>query len=128
MRFRYQTLSLGVAIATLLLVTPADAHELTKKRAKDALKPVAAELAGTVGPLITQRLPGSSVASSDVQGCVIKKSHRADCAIIFSVLGASTGKTECGFDARVSFKNARSRQLKISVRGALICFFEIPPP
>jgi hypothetical protein len=125
MRFGYG-LSLGVAIMTLLLVSPAHAHELTEKQAKKALKPVAAELIATVGPVIAQKLPGGTVTKSRVAACKIKKSHRADCAIVFVVEGASTGETECGMEARVQFKSKRSRKLKISTGGGLVCFFPIP--
>ena len=125
MRFRYGTLSLGVAIMTLL-VSPAYAHELTEKQAKNALKPIAAELIATVGPVIAQKLPGATVTKSRVAACEIKKSHRAKCAIVFLVEGASTGETECGVDALVQFKSKRSRKLKISTGGGLICFFPVP--
>ena len=93
---RYAASLLGLAIAALLLAAPAQAHELTKKKAKNALKPVAAELVGTVGPVIAQKLPGATVVKSTVGGCEIKKSHRAECVISFSIKGASTGETECG--------------------------------
>jgi hypothetical protein len=126
MRFGYGTLSLGVAIMMLLLVSPAYAHELTEKQAKKALNPIAAELIPTVSPLIAQKLPGATVTKSRVAACEIKKSHRADCAIVFSVQGASTGETECGMDGRVQFKSKRSRKLKISTGGGLVCFFSVP--
>lgn len=128
MRLRSYTLSLGAVITSLLLVAPAHAHELTPKKAKAALTPVAQELVGTVSPLIAQRLPGASVSKSDVRHCEIKKSHRAECAITFTVVGATTGKTECALGGLVKFKSARSRQLKIAVGGSLVCYFEIPPP
>jgi hypothetical protein len=125
--FRYGTLSLGVAM-TVLLVTPVKAHELTEKKAKNALKPIAADLVGTVGPVIAQKLPGATIAKSGVGGCKIKKSHRAECVITFSVEGATTGETECVVDALVKFKSARSRQLKISVGRGLVCLFPVPLP
>lgn len=123
---RYTASLLGLAIAALLLAAPAQAHELTKKKAKSALKPVAAELVGTVGPVIAQKLPGATVAKSSVGGCEIKKSHRAECVISFSIQGASTGETDCGVNALVRFKSAKSKELKISIVPALICFFAAP--
>ena len=123
--FRYGTLSLGVAM-TMLLVTPVQAHELTEKKARNALKPIAADLVSTVGPLIAQKLPGATIAKSSVGDCRIKKSHRAECVITFSIQGATTGETECGVDALVKFKSARSRQLKFSVGRGLVCFFPVP--
>lgn len=123
---RYAASLLGLAIAALLLAAPVQAHELTKKKAKNALKPVAAELVGTVGPVIAQKLPGATVVKSTVGGCEIKKSHRAECVIAFSIKGASTGETECGIDALVRFKSAKSKELKISTGPALICFFAAP--
>jgi hypothetical protein len=126
--FRNGTLPLGVTIMALLLVTPAQAHELTEKKARNALKPIAAEMVGTVGPVIAQRLPGATIAKSGVGDCRIKKSHRAECVITFSIEGATTGETECAVDALVKFKSTRSRQLKISVGRGLICFFPVPLP
>jgi hypothetical protein len=126
--FRNGTLPLGVAIMALLLATPAQAHELTAKKARNALKPIAAEMVGTVGPVIAQRLPGATIAKSGVGDCRIKKSHRAECVITFSIEGATTGETECAVDALVKFKSTRSRQLKISVGRGLICFFPVPLP
>ena len=107
-------------------MVPAQAHELTAKKAKSALKPVAAELVATVGPAIAQKLPGATITKSSVGGCEIKKSHRAECAIVFSIKGASTGETECGIDALVRFKNSRSRKLKISTGPLVVCFFPVP--
>jgi hypothetical protein len=126
--FRNGTLPLGVTIMALLLATPAQAHELTEKKARNALKPIAAEMVGTVGPVIAQRLPGATIAKSGVGDCRIKKSHRAECVITFSIEGATTGETECAVDALVKFKSTRSRQLKISVGRGLICFFPVPLP
>lgn len=128
MRFGYGTVSLGIATVMLLLVSPAHAHELTEKQAKKALKPIAAELIPTVGPVIAQKLPGATVTGSRVAACEIKKSHRADCAIVFLVQGASTGETECGMDGRVQFKSKRSRKLKVSTGRGLVCFFTAPLP
>jgi uncharacterized membrane protein YeaQ/YmgE (transglycosylase-associated protein family) len=128
MRFRYHLLLLGAVLAAVLAVAPAQAHKLTPKKAKGALTPVAEGLVGTVSPLIAQRLPGASVSKTSVQACEIKKSHRAVCAITYSVVGATTGETECVVEGLVKFKNARSRALDVSVRGSLVCFFEIPPP
>jgi Tfp pilus assembly protein FimT len=123
---RYAASLLGVAVVALLLAAPVQAHELTKKKAKNALKPVAAQLVATVGPAIAQKLPGATVAKSTVGGCEIKRSHRAECVISFSITGASTGETECGLDALVRFKSAKSKELKISTGPALICFFVAP--
>jgi hypothetical protein len=124
---RYAASLVGLAIAALLLAAPAQAHELTKKKAKNALKPVAAELVGTVGPVIAQKLPGATVVKATVAGCEIKKkSHRAECVISFSIKGASTGETECGLDALVRFKSAKSKELRIATGPALICFFAAP--
>jgi hypothetical protein len=110
----------------LLLASPAQAHELTEKQAKKALKPLAAELIPTVAPLIAQKLPGATVTKSRIAACEIKKSHRANCAIIFSVAGASTGETECGMDGFVRFKSKKSRQLEVATGDRLVCFFPIP--
>jgi Tfp pilus assembly protein FimT len=126
MLFKYGALSLGAVATVLLLAMPAQAHELTAKKAKNALKPVAAELVGTVGPAIAQKVPGATIAKSRVGGCEIKKSHRAECVITFSIQGATTGETECGLDALVRFKNSRSRQLKISTGPLVVCFFPVP--
>jgi hypothetical protein len=123
---RFGGLSLGAVTTVLLLAVPAQAHELTEKKAKNALKPVAAELVATVAPAIAQKLPGATISKSRVADCQIKKSHRAECAILFSIQGASTGETECGLDALVKFKNSRSRQLKISIGQVLVCFFPVP--
>jgi hypothetical protein len=125
---KYGTLSLGIAVTALLLVTQAQAHELTEKKAKNALKPIATELVGTVEPVIAQKLPGATISKSGVHDCKIKKSHRAECVIAFSVQGATTGETECAMDALVKFKSARSRQLKTSVGRGLVCLFPVPLP
>jgi hypothetical protein len=126
MRYGYGTLSLAIAVATLVLAAPAQAHELTEKKAKAVLKPIAQEMIATVGPAVAKKLPGTSVTSSTVRACRIKTSHRAQCVITFAVQGASTGETECGIDALVRFKNARSRQLSISIGSSLFCFFPVP--
>jgi hypothetical protein len=126
MRTKHGVLSIGIAIAALLSAPTAQAHELTKKKAKAALKPVAAELVPTVGPVIAQKLPGSTIAGSSVGGCEIRKSHRAECVISFSVQGASTGQTECVMDALVRFRSARSRELRTSVGPVLLCLFPVP--
>ena len=123
---RYAASLLGVAVAAMLLAAPAQGHELTKKKAKADLKPVAAELIGTVGPAIAQKLPGATVVKATVTGCEIKKSHRAECVISFSIKGASTGETECGLDALVRYKSAKSKELKVFTGPALICFFAAP--
>lgn len=125
---RFYALLLVAVTASLLLPTTASAHELTAKKAKAALKPLADSLIPTINPEIAKKLPGASVAKSDVRDCRVKKSHRASCAVTYSVAGASTGETECVVEGVVKFKNARSRDLKVAIQGSLICYFEVPPP
>jgi hypothetical protein len=123
---RYVALLSAATLALLIAATPANAHELTVKKAKKALKPVAAELVPTVGPAIAQKLPGATITKSSVSDCVIKKSHRAECALVYTIQGASTGETSCGLDALVKFKSARSKQLTIAIGNVLVCFFPVP--
>jgi hypothetical protein len=123
---RLGALWLGVACVALLLAPPASAHTLTKKKARAALKTVAAEVAPTVAPAITAKLPGGTIAKSGVGPCEItKKGHRAECVLIFTIQGASTGETECAVDARVQFRSKTSRELKISVGNVLLCLFPV---
>ena len=93
---RYAASLLGLAIGALLLAAPAQAHELTKKKAKNALKPVAAELVGTVGPVIAQKLPGATIGKSTVAACEIKKSHRAECVISFTIRAPPRARPNAG--------------------------------
>jgi hypothetical protein len=78
--------------------------------------------------VIAEKLPGATIAKSGVSACKIKKSHRAECVITFSIQGATTGETECVMDALVKFKSARSRKLKISVGRGVVCLFPVPLP
>jgi hypothetical protein len=129
MRPRFYCLLLAVITASLLLPTIANAHELTAKKAKAALKPLADSLIPTINPEIAKKLPGASVAKSDVRECRVSKSkHRASCAVTFSIAGATTGETECVIEGVVKFRNARSKDLKVAIQGSLICYFEVPPP
>jgi hypothetical protein len=58
---------------------------------------------------------------------VVRKSgHRAECVLVFTIRGASTGETECALDAVVRFKSKRSRQLKTSVGPTAACLFPVP--
>jgi hypothetical protein len=123
---RLGALWLGVTCVALLVAPAASAHTLTKKKARAALKPVAAEVAPTVAPAIAAKLPGATIAKSAVGPCEItKKGHRAECVLTFTIQGASTGATECALDARVEFKNKRSRELKVSVGNVLLCLFPV---
>jgi hypothetical protein len=123
---RLGALWLGVACIALLLAPPASAHTLTKKKARAALKPVAAEVAPTVAPAIAAKLPGATIAKSSVGPCEItKKGHRAECVLTFTIQGASTGETQCALDARVQFKNKKSKELKVSVGNVLLCLFPV---
>jgi hypothetical protein len=118
---------LGAACIALMLAPSAQAHTLTKKKARAALKPVVTEVAPTVAPAIAAKLPGATIADSGVGPCEItKKGHRAGCAIVFSIQGASTGETECLLDARVQFRSNRSKQLKVSIAPLLVCLFPVP--
>jgi hypothetical protein len=116
----------GAALLTLLLAAPAQGHELTEKKAKNALKPVAKELIPTVAPVIAQKFPGATVTESQVAACRVRKSHRAECVILFPVQGVSFGELECGMDAFVRFKSKRSRKLEILLGEGLLCFFPVP--
>src|SRR5687768_1238406 len=124
---RFGLLWLGIACTASMLAPTAQAHTLTKKKARAALKPVATEIAPTVAPAIAAKLPGATIAESGVGPCEItKKRHRADCVIAFAIQGASTGETECALDARVQFKNNRSKELNISIGPVLVCLFPVP--
>jgi len=125
---KYVALGLAVAVTSLLLAAPVDAHELTKNKAKEALKPVAAEVAKTVGPLIAQKLPGATISKTIIESCTIKKKHRGECTIRFAIQGAQTGETYCVTQGYVKFKNARSRELRVGVDPGVICFFQVPLP
>jgi len=124
---RCNAVLLAAAVTALVLAAPVQAHELTQKKAKNALKPIAAELVGTAGPAIAAKLPGATISKSSVEACQISKSkHRAICAIVFSIQGASIAETECGLDALVKFKSAKSKQLKIAIGDTIACFFPVP--
>ena len=116
----------GIAIVALLLAAPAQGHELTVKRAKKALEPVAKELIPTVAPVVTQKFPGSTVTESRIAACDVQKSHRAECVIVFPVQGVSFGELECGMDALVRFRSKRSRKLEIFLGEGLLCIFPVP--
>ena len=124
---RFVSIWLGMACIGLLGAPSAQSHTLTKKKARAALKSVAAEVAPTVAPAIAAKLPGATIAKSGVGPCEItKKGHRAECVLSFTIQGASTGETECAIDARVQFKNKKSKELKISVGSVLVCLFPVP--
>jgi hypothetical protein len=110
----------------LVLAGPVQAHTLTKKKARAALKPVAEQVAPKVAPAIAAKLPGATIAKADVGPCEIaKKGHRAACFLDFSIQGATTGETDCLLDARVQFKSKKSKELKISLGSVLVCAFPI---
>ena len=124
---RFGSIWLGMACIGLMMAPSAQAHTLTKKKARAVLKPVAAEVAPTVAPAIAAKLPGATIAKSAVGPCEItKKGHRAECVLSFTIQGASTGETECALDALVQFKNKKSKELKISVGSVLVCLFPVP--
>jgi hypothetical protein len=124
---RFTLLLLGAACMALIVAPSSQAHTLTKKKARAALKPVVTEVTPTVAPAIAAKLPGATIARSAVGPCEItKKGHRAECVIVFSIQGASTGETECALEARVQFKNNRSKQLKVSLAPAVVCLFPVP--
>ena len=124
---RFASLLLGVACIALVVAPSVQAHTLTKKKARAALKPVVTEVTPTVAPAIAAKLPGATIAKSAVGPCEItKKGHRAECVIVFSIQGASTGETECALEARVQFKNKRSKELKVSLAPAVVCLFPVP--
>ena len=117
---------LGVACAALLMAPMAQGHTLTKKKARSALQPVVTEITPQVAPAIVAKMPGSTVAKSRVGPCTItKKGHRAECVLVFSVTGGTVGEAECALDARVDFKNKRSKELEISLGSPLICLFPV---
>jgi len=120
------TICLGAMCAALLMAPVAEGHTLTKKKARAALQPVLAEVTPQVGPAIVAKLPGSTVSKSQVGPCrITKKGHRAECILVFSVTGGPVGEAECALDARVDFKNRRSRELRISLGSPLICLFPV---
>jgi hypothetical protein len=118
---------LGIACVALMLAPSAQAHTLTKKKARAALKPVAAEVAPQLTPAIAAKLPGATISKSGVGPCEItKRGHRAECVLSFAIAGASTGETECALDARVQFRSKTSKELKISIGAVLVCLFPVP--
>jgi hypothetical protein len=120
-------LALGAACTALAWAPAAHAHTLTKKKARAALGPVAAQTAPKVAAAIAGKLPGATVAESAVGPCVIaKRGHRAECVLAFRIEGVSTGETECALDAVVRFRSRRSRQLRTSVGPTLACLFPVP--
>src|SRR5688572_15693926 len=124
---RLGALGLGMACTAAMLAPSAQAHTLTKKKAKAALKPIATEVAPQVAPAIAAKLPGATISKSTVGACEItKKGHRAECVLAFSIAGASTGETECAIDARVEYRSKKSKDLKISIGGVLVCLFPVP--
>jgi hypothetical protein len=123
---RFGSCVVGVACTALVLAPSIQAHTLTKKKARAALKPVAAQVAPTVAPAIAAKLPGATIAKSGVGPCkIVKKGHRADCVLTFAIQGASTGETDCVLDARVRFKSKRSRELEISLGSVVVCLFPV---
>ena len=124
---RLGALGLGMACVALMLAPSAQAHTLTKKKAKAALKPVATEIAPQVAPAIVAKLPGATISKSTVGACdIVKKGHRAECTLSFSIAGASTGETECLLDARVEYRSKKSKELKIAIGGVVVCLFPVP--
>jgi hypothetical protein len=118
---------LGAACAALLLAPTAQAHKLTAKKAEAALQPAADQMAPEVGPKIAALLPGATISNTSVDCRIGKKGHRAghraECSVDFAVAGASTGETVCSRPARVQFRSARSKKLKVSIAPVLACFF-----
>ena len=115
------------AIAVLVIAPQAEAHKLTAQKARAALKPVATEITPTVAPAIAAKLPGATISKSSAGPCdIVKKGHRAECVIRFTIAGASTGETECAIDARVQFRSKTSRDLKISLGPVVVCLFPVP--
>ena len=117
---------LGLTCVTLLAATTAEGHNLTQKKARAALEPVAAQVAPTVATALAPKLPGATISKSGVGPCVVSKSrHRAACVLTFAIQGASTGKTECAVDALVRFKSNKSKELKTSVGSVAACAFPV---
>jgi hypothetical protein len=117
---------LGFTCMALFVATGAEAQTLTQKKARAALKPVAAQVAPTVATALAPKLPGATISKSGVGPCVIsKKRRRAACVLTFGVQGASTGKTECAVDALVEFKSKKSKRLKTSVGSVAACAFPV---
>ena len=126
---RFVSLCLGVACVALVSVPAAQAHTLTKKKARAALQQVAADLVPTVTPAVVAKLPGSTISKSGVGPCeIVKKGHRAECLLTFTVQGASIGETECILDAVVQFKGKKSKELKISTGSVVLCVFPVELP
>ena len=117
----------GAACIALLLAPTAEAHKMTVKQAKAALKPVAAEIAPQIAPKIAAKLPGATISKTGVAACeIVKKGHRADCVLTFTIAGASTGETECAVEARVQFRSKKSKELKVAVASVVACLFPVP--
>ena len=123
---RFGSVWLGAACVALALAPSAQAHELTKKKARAALTPVVAETAAKLAPAIAAKLPGATIAESGVGPCVLtKKRHRAECVLAFAIQGGSTGEAECAVDARVQFKSKTSKELKVTVGSEFVCVFPV---
>ena len=123
---KFASLGLGAACVALVVAPSAQAHSLTKKKARAALQPVLAEFTPKVAPAIAAKLPGATIAKSAVGPCVISKNrHRAECVLTFAIQGATTGETECAVDARVQFKSKSSKALKTSVGTDVVCLFPV---
>ena len=71
---------LGAALLALAPAPAVQAHSLTKKKARAALKPVATEIAPTFAPAIAAKLPGATIAKSTVGLCEIVKKGTAPSA------------------------------------------------
>jgi hypothetical protein len=124
---------LGAACIALLLAPSAQAHRLTVKRARAALKPVAAETAPQMQLKLAAKLPGATLKKAGVGPCrITKRGHRADCLLLFDFTGALAGgpiqdEVNCQRAARVELRGKRSQKLKISLLGQdLFCSLAVP--
>lgn len=113
------------ALVLLLLAGSAQGHVLSQSKVRSSLKPVAKELADSVGQAIASTTPGATVVQSGVGACRRKTSHRVDCNLTFTVRSPEAGDLTCSLPARVKYRNARSRELVVSVGAALTCSFKI---
>jgi hypothetical protein len=118
---------LGAACIALLLAPTAQAgHKLTAKKAEAALQPAAEQMTPQVAQKIAALLPGATISKTGVTCQIAKKGQLANCAIEFSIAGASTGETACARPAHVKFRSKTSKELKVSIAPTLACFFLVP--
>jgi hypothetical protein len=119
---------LGAACIALLLAPSAQAHKLTPKAARAALKPLAEETASLAAPKIAAQLPGATISETRIGRCrITSNGHRAVCIISFLITGVSAGETVCSVPARVQFRSKRSKALDTSLTSLpLVCAFTVP--